>query len=334
MIATTLITGLPGAGKSRLIEAWRESAPADRPSAVLLNGAPALFPMMSGAGFERLRAPRVGQRRPQQARGAQSSDSPWLETLSGCLCCTARAALPAAVSRLLKRGPWSDLLIELNGAAHPAAFIDLLRSPVLQTHLWLASVIAVVDASLMPATSARTAELLGEQIDTADRIWVRGSPQPGGPSTPLSPDVGPDRFLSFREFNDTPESWWSDAPPPRPSSPEPSRVSLIRRSERGWCWQSPASHIHDRSALADVLRRAHEAVRFERLAAAFRTEREWYAWIGAPGVDPNECWRPTLFRSSNRIDIELAENGPLSDEAGERLERWTDEIAGCRIGGP
>mgnify|MGYP000440983361 CR=1 FL=1 len=161
MLAATLITGLPGAGKSRLIEAWREAAHPQKAIAVLSNGSPVRLPSGSGAGEVRLRSPRFGLGRPQRQEGAResgspSADPPWLETLSGCLCCTARAALPAVLARLQKRGPWDHLLIELNGAARPAAFIDLLRSPALASHVRLVGVIAVVDARLpLPPSTSR-----------------------------------------------------------------------------------------------------------------------------------------------------------------------------------
>jgi hypothetical protein len=41
-----------------------------------------------------------------------------------------------------------------------------------------------------------------------------------------------------------------------------------------------------------------------------------------------------MFRSSNRIDLELAANGPLADDTGERLAQWFAGIGRHRINGP
>jgi hypothetical protein len=346
-------SGLPGAGKSRLIEAWREAAHPQKAIAVLSNGSPVRLPSGSGAGEVRLRSPRFGLGRPQRQEGAResgspSADPPWLETLSGCLCCTARAALPAVLARLQKRGPWDHLLIELNGAARPAAFIDLLRSPALASHVRLVGVIAVVDARLPLPASARVAALLSEQVATADRLWLRGPPVSAEPPSAPADKSWQAWLRSFREFDDPPESWCTEAAPPRPLEPPWTDAPLLTRSGRLASWQSSPTHVHDRAGLETALSRAIEEGCFERVTAAFRTERDWYVWrcgrgtgtgrIADPcngsGAGRIESGRPTLYRSSNRLDLELAATGPLTDDTGERLTRWFAGIACHRISGP
>jgi hypothetical protein len=123
---------------------------------------------------------------------------------------------------------------------------------------------------------------------------------------------------------------------------------LLTRSGRLASWQSSPTHVHDRAGLETALSRAIEEGCFERVTAAFRTERDWYVWrcgrgtgtgrIADPcngsGAGRIESGRPTLYRSSNRLDLELAATGPLTDDTGERLTRWFAGIACHRISGP
>ena len=338
MINATLITGLPGAGKSRLIEAWREASAPDRPCAVLSNGA---SPLVS-SGLVRegglARAPRIGLQGRRPPTQAKRSEPAWRETLPGCLCCTARAALPAALGRLMQRGPWDHLLIELNGAAHPAPFIDLLRSSPVTPSVRLSRVVAVIDAGLPLAGSSRALELVGEQVVTADYIWLRGPQTVAGQTFTGQAcagvtDAWSERFRSWRAFHDLPETWRSETPPPRPEPIGLQHVSLVLRSGRSGAWQSPPSDIHDRRALEALFGRARAEGLFERVTAVFRTERDWYMWQEADACTATEPLGSTLFRASNRIEFELALDGPLGDTAGERLQQWLSEIAGCRISG-
>jgi hypothetical protein len=358
MMTATLITGLPGAGKTRLIEAWREASLADRSCAVLSNGTSGMFssgPIREGRP---VRAARVGLQGRTPTVQARRSEPDWRETLSGCLCCTARAALPAALARLMQRGPWDHLLIELNGAAHPAPFIDLLRSPTIARSVQLLGIVAVIDAGLPRAGSTRALELVGEQVATADRIWLRGPSALAGqayagalhagalhagashagasysePLSTTSEDAWSERFRSWRAFHDLPVTWRSETPPPRPEPVGLQDVSLVLRSSRSGTWESPPSDIHDRRALEALFGRAQAEGLFERVTAVFRTERDWYMWQEADDCTATEPWGSTLFRASNRIEFELALGGPLGDAAGERLQQWLSEIAGCRISG-
>ena len=353
MITATLIIGLPGAGKTRLIEAWREASLADRPCAVLSNGTSEVFAAGLGREGRPVRLARVGLRGRRRTEQAEQPEPVWRETLPGCLCCTARAALPAALARLMRRGHWDHLLIELNGAAHPAPFIDLLRSPAIARSIELVSVVAVIDAALPLVGATRAAELLGEQVATADRIWLRGPPASVGqadggwshvgashPGALYSGTLGAEledawseRVRAWRAFHDLPEIWRTETPPMRPAPMGLQDASLVFRSTHSGSWQRPASDVYDRRLLAALLDRVQAEGLFERVTAVFRTERDWYAWQGADECDPADAWRPTLFRASNRIEFELALKGPLGDEAGERLLHWSSEIEACRIGG-
>jgi hypothetical protein len=339
-LEATLVTGLSGESKRRLIEAWRDSAPPDRPIALLCDGGPTPYASLPVSGSERHPGLRSGLRRPQQrASRAEGADPAWIETLSGCLCCTARAALPAALGRLLRRGPWSHLLIELSAAAHPAPFIDLLRGSHMATTVRLVSVVAVIEPERLPPPGTRAAALLGEQVATADRIWFTGTPGMGPPSEGSSWPIGLEYLRDWREFNDWPRSWCSETPPAGPDAKQhPDAVPAELPSKRGLSWQSPPTEVYDRATLSGLFERAQDCGYFERFIAAFRTEREWYAWRGDQAAPTWESARPTLFRSFNRIELVLARGdrsgGAAAGAATAWLEAWWASIAACRIGGP
>lgn len=67
------------------------------------------------------------------------------EIAGGCVCCVAGPALRATVVKVLREQRPDRLFVEPTGLAHPAAIVDLLRSPGLRGSVELRGVIVLVD---------------------------------------------------------------------------------------------------------------------------------------------------------------------------------------------
>ncbi len=158
-IPVTVVTGFLGAGKTTLIRQWLATRPVHEPWAVLVNEFGAL-----GIDAALLAAPAV------------------FDVAGGCACCAAQAGTRAALTRLLRAGPWHRLLIELSGLGHPGPLIDLLRQPPFDRHLQLEHIVALVDARRpAPFAAHRLHELARAQIEAADCVVInRAAGLPAG----------------------------------------------------------------------------------------------------------------------------------------------------------
>lgn len=177
-VPATLVTGLPGAGKTALLRQWLAAKPAGERWGLLLNRA-------DGGGF-RARLPG-GRGDPGLGAGAAAdlgSAPDAVETVGGCACCAGKLAFETALVRLLRRGPWNRLLIELDGAGDPPRFVDLLRAGAAGRHLRLDEVVAVVDAETARAWfAAADADAKADAKADADSradADVRGGAGSGG----------------------------------------------------------------------------------------------------------------------------------------------------------
>lgn len=120
-IATIVVTGFLGAGKSTLVRALLAQRPECERWAVLVNEVNPL------------------------ADALQPVDASFA-TAGGCACCVGSVAFDVALTRLLRRGPWHRLLVEAPGLGHPARIAARLRGPPFDAHLVLEEVLLVVDA--------------------------------------------------------------------------------------------------------------------------------------------------------------------------------------------
>ncbi len=332
MLTATLVTGLVGAGKSRLIEVWRGALPGAARWAVLRDQG------------ETFKLPR--------ASGASGGDSdPALESMGGCACCTGRLSVRNALGRLLRRGPWEHLLIELSGTGHPAALIDMLRTGELLRAVRLTGVVAVLDAARLEERLAGPhAPWLREQIECADRVVLRhplplaqperlaladrvralqpfdleiehwwgppvGAPAAcvdGGPLTPRLPPVATvwPAEGHLAAVLDEPPSGTADADEPRQSALQPAP---------GWLWRAAPEQVFDRVRIADTLSGFRARWPDRRLNAVFRTEREWYRWRdGQP--------EPCVWRRDSRLMLQGSSMGDGADRAA-----LVEALLACRL---
>jgi len=150
----TLITGFLGSGKTTLLQRLLRD-PALSDTAVLINE-------FGEIGLDHHLLERI--------------DETMVMLQSGCVCCTIRGELSAAIKDLLSRRargalpPFRRLVIESTGLADPFPILSTLRSdPVLRHHLSLGDVITTVDAVNGAAQLDAQPESV-KQVAVADRL--------------------------------------------------------------------------------------------------------------------------------------------------------------------
>ncbi|MBU6187745.1 MAG: hypothetical protein KGR68_00380 [Betaproteobacteria bacterium] len=328
-LPVTVVAGLAGHGKAGLIERWRAAGP--QPAALVID---------RGDDFK---FPRADDR----AHAAAASD-PGLERVGGCACCTGSAALGASLRRLSRRGAWAHLLIDLNGGAHPAAFVDTLRAPPLAAGVRLVELVSVIEAERLSARLAGPQRRwLVEQVQSADRVvlWIPAAMPPVvieervEQLLTLSADTG---------FAPEIQVWRDGTPPPPPKAGEPTlavptssgghtqalsaafsggQAAVLLAAVPGevprwhWRWRAPPEKVFDRLGLIEaVAEMAHASV---DIAAVLRTEREWYRYQAGR-------WEPDLWRRDSRVVLRIEPDRLASLQAP--LATFADRLSACERG--
>jgi G3E family GTPase len=150
----TLITGCLGSGKTTLLQRLLRD-PALSDTAVLINE-------FGEVGLDHYLLERIDER--------------MVMLQSGCVCCTIRGELSAAIKDLHSRRergllpPFQRLVIESTGLADPFPILSTVRSdPVLRHHFCLGNVITTVDAVNGAQQLAGQPESI-KQVAVADRL--------------------------------------------------------------------------------------------------------------------------------------------------------------------
>jgi len=154
LVPLTVLTGFLGAGKTTLLNRLLQ-APEMARTAVLINE-------FGEMGLDHLLVENL------------EDDAILLQ--AGCLCCTIRGDLSAALARLAERmraGQAVDrVVLETTGLADPVPILQtLLADPLAQRHFALAGVVTLVDGVNGLATLERQPEAV-RQVAVADRLLV------------------------------------------------------------------------------------------------------------------------------------------------------------------
>lgn len=152
----TVLTGFLGSGKTSLLNRWLKS-PLLADAAVLINE-------FGEIGLDH--------------QLVEAVDGAPVLLANGCVCCSIRDDLKAAILKLDERRrtgevpPYRRILIETTGLADPAPIVaTLLNDPELRHHYRLGAVITTVDAVNGPADVA-TREEARRQVALADHLVI------------------------------------------------------------------------------------------------------------------------------------------------------------------
>jgi len=289
-VSTTVVVGFRGAGKTTLIRGWLAAKPAGERWAVLVNDA-------GSFGIDAGLLP----------------DDAVAQVAGGCACCAARVALGVALTRLLRRGPWDRLLIELSGLGHPGPLVDLLRSGAWAGVLRIDEIVAVADAGRIEAQlRGGHRDLAVAQIEVADRVVLnRPGALPAGGLASLARTLG-------------------DWPPfPRcvepcadgiamPPGTAPARIDDGRSGEAGSLMRRwPAERRFDRTRLMQLAQDWRGLPGLLRGKAVFRTSREWYCW---QFDGQHATWESSGWRRDSRIELIVAGERPVPAEFAAQVE--------------
>src|SRR5689334_983924 len=92
---------------------------------------------------------------------------------NGCICCTIRDDLVAALQGLVALdAPPEHLLIETSGVSRPLAVVDAVRDPQLEDRLAIDAVFCLVDAAGFGELDYAATELAIDQASAADLVVV------------------------------------------------------------------------------------------------------------------------------------------------------------------
>ena len=327
-LPVTVVAGFAGAGKSTLIDRWLRGRPAGERWAVLANASTA-----EPADED---ATTPASHRGTGPRGATPDlrlPTERYRVAGGCACCTAQASARSALTELLRAGPWERLVVELDGAAHPAALVDLLRRPLFDALLSVDDLVTVVDAARPAPFEAEPMHPLAQaQVEVAARIVLNRAGQlaearraalvrrltdapPFGRAVEVTDDGraawmrgidqagGLDRARGSREASGAP-----GIPAPRPAE-----------------WRWPADRIFDRARLQTLAAAWAARLPLARAVGVFRTERDWYQWR-LDGSDIS--WEASAYRLENRLQLYLDPQCPV-EVAGPRLAAIEADLAGA-----
>lgn len=292
MTPLTVVAGFTGAGKTTAIRRWLRTRPVGERWAVLLNGL--------GAGL---------------SEAALGADVDLFTLTTGCACCAAPVVLRPVLHRVVRRGPFDRVILELAGMGDAAAMVDRLRESAQGTPLFVESVIAVVDARRPAAwadDAGELASLARAQSDCADLILVShtGSDRREvglherlaaglfGPRPVRAADAHTPDWAQVREaLRETAGGMQTEDACPAVALPAGGRRCMRTRADTTvleWHW--PASTRFERRAAEAWTQRASASGALPGSLGVFPTMRDWYLWAPASGL-----WQPCGWRRDARV---------------------------------
>lgn len=339
-LPVTVVAGFAGAGKSTLIGHWLDGRPAGERWAVLAN-ASAAEPPDEGAmtpASHRAAGPRLAASSLRLPIGRY-------RVVGGCACCTAQASARSALVELLRAGPWERLVVELDGAAHPAALVDLLRRPPFDALLRIDDLVTVVDAARPAPFEAEPMHPLAQaQVEVAACVVLnragRLAEARRAALVRRLADAPP--FGRAVEVTHDCRAAWTRGLGQRCGLEQPSGFDRIRGLEpaRGpreavgapgtpatrpveWHW--PAERIFDRPRVQALSVAWPARLPLSRAIGVFRTERDWYQWrLDGPGAS----WEASAYRLESRLRLYVDPNCP-GDITAPVLAAIEAELAGA-----
>ncbi len=294
-IATNLIMGFLGVGKTTAILHLLAHKPANERWAVLVNE----FGQVGIDG-----AILAGH-------GAVVRQVP-----GGCMCCAAGVPLQVAVNRLLREARPDRLLIEPSGLGHPRRILATLADEHFRTVLDLRANLCLVDPRKLADSRYTSHEHFVDQIQLAD-VLVANKTDLATPADLQRFDAWaagcePDKTVVARVIQGRLDPAWLDLPrhPHRP--PADTAPRLRESGYRSLGWTFPAETVFDHGRLCAWIE--HTAP--ERFKGVIRTEQGWFVVNYSDG---RLHLLPTRPRGDSRLEL-----------LGRRLAADEAELLACR----
>ena len=153
-VATNLITGFLGVGKTTTILDLLSQRPADERWAILVNE-------FGEVGID------------GAILGGSGSDGVVVsEIAGGCFCCSSNEPLDFTLIELLHQAQPQRVLIEPTGLGHPAAVLETLRGPWFRELIDLRATICVADPADFANPRVATSPVFQDQLHMADIVLV------------------------------------------------------------------------------------------------------------------------------------------------------------------
>ncbi len=150
-IATHVITGFLGVGKTSFIQYLLAHKPDNEVWAVLVNE-------FGEIGID------------ASLLKTQDGSVAIKEVAGGCICCAAGVPTQVAVNQLIAKAKPDRLFIEPTGLGHPKAILDALTQPHFQAVIDLKATICLVDARNISDSRYRENDIFNQQLEIADLI--------------------------------------------------------------------------------------------------------------------------------------------------------------------
>src|SRR5579862_1743250 len=150
-IPVTILTGFLGAGKTTLLQRMLAD-PQGRRLGVLVND----------FGAINIDAALIVE-----------SSADQIALSNGCICCTLRDDLVAALGQMLSVTPCPEhILIEASGVSRPVAIVDALDHPTVKDQVALDAVLCVVDSAAFRSLDFASTELAIDQASGSDLVLL------------------------------------------------------------------------------------------------------------------------------------------------------------------
>lgn len=301
-IATQVITGFLGAGKTSLIAALLARKPPEERWAIVVNE------------FGQIGIDQVAW----SGSGVTIKEVP-----GGCICCTQNLPLQIALGQIISQTGAQRLLIEPTGLGHPAELLQMLREPHWQASLKPAATLCVLDARQLDDARVTTHETFLAQVAAADllvftkadllsesqreqalqfaatqasgRPWVFAQPgevDPAWLDAPLRQPVTQRRSLLHRR-----PPAGADGPMESPPQTPPFHYHEQRQGQAVGGWILPADWVFQHDPLLTTLLSWRTA---ERVKGVFHTDQGWI-FFNATGQDMSI--KSTEYRADNRVEL-------------------------------
>ncbi|AQS37408.1 putative GTPase, G3E family [Shewanella psychrophila] len=150
-IATNVITGFLGVGKTTLIKRLLADKPVNEKWAVLVNE-------FGEVGID------------SALLGGSGKEVEIREVAGGCMCCAAGVPMQVAINQLIAKAKPDRLLIEPTGLGHPREVLKVLSEPHYQNVIKLKSTLCLVDARKVTDTCYSDHDIFNQQLEVADII--------------------------------------------------------------------------------------------------------------------------------------------------------------------